>query len=427
MKRREVLGLGALAAGAAAGVPGCSVPKIVSEMRGPDGAAQFNAMLDAELAKLEKPGLLQRIAEQQGRGSLRTEANAALAEKDATFRRMLSAILVTQSFRELPDETRNHPDVQARMWQHMDAISSAVYETSDMLAALDANQRAKLRETLRDKPELAMDVGEALDARAGRAGLSAARRRQLRQMMSNASFRLRTTNPSSVIDEYVEKVEKLRETHARDAAALDKAVELGEKEFWRAQRLRLADDPGNPTTNSPLMPPGGPVQQPAPPPAQAPTTAPVDPGTPIPTGPALPDSLTVVRMLTRLARNAAYKGNCKSVDTIGRRIRDIDPAFHARVFATDKLLTDCLPGVATARPGATEPESDELPEPRHPGSKGMRTGGYMLGVGLIISVVSIPLIYVVVGIFTLTAGVVLMALGLVWLYINALVYVAQDP
>ena len=52
MKRRDVIKLGAVAAGASAGVPGCAVPKLVSTLHGADGAAAFNAMLDAQLTKL---------------------------------------------------------------------------------------------------------------------------------------------------------------------------------------------------------------------------------------------------------------------------------------------------------------------------------------------------------------------------------------
>jgi hypothetical protein len=415
MNRRDILGLGALAAGATAGIPGCTVPRLVSTMRGPEGVAAFNAMLDAELAKLETPGLLHRIAEEQGRGRIRAGATAALAEKDATFRRMLGAIFVSQSFRELPEETQQHPDVQARMWQHMDAISGAVWEVGDMLSALDANQRAELRTKLKEKPELAMDVGEALDARAARAGLSNARRRQLRQMMSTTSFRLRSSNPSSVIDEYVDKVTKLRETSARDADAIDTAVEVGERDFWRNQRMRLDEPtpPGAPPVGAPPpTPPTGPVAPPVP-----------DPTAPDPAAvsePVVADSLSVVRMLTQLARRAAKLGHCTSVNRIGHRVRSIDADFYTRVFANDPLLANCAEG---------NDDEDAVPEvkaPKHPGVGGLRTGGYILGVGVIVSLVSIPLIVAIIGLFTLTAGVILMGIGLIVLYVSALIYVSLD-
>ena len=52
MKRRDVIKLGAVAAGAGV-LPSCAVPKMLGSMQGADGAAAFNAVLDEQLGKLD--------------------------------------------------------------------------------------------------------------------------------------------------------------------------------------------------------------------------------------------------------------------------------------------------------------------------------------------------------------------------------------
>ncbi len=317
MNRRDILKLGAITAGAGAGLPGCAVPKPVAEMRGAEGAAAFNAMLDEQLKPLEGPGLLARLAAFEAKKPLTAEAEEALADKDAMFRRMLGSILVTQAFRELPEETQREPAVQARMWKHVDDISGTVYETGEMLASLDANERAAFKKQLRARPELAMELGEALDTRSARAGLSGARRRQLRQMMSQTAFRLHHGDPTSIIDEYVDKIDKLRETSARDAAVLERAEVIGERDFWRHQHLRV-DDPATANT-APAAP------------ATSGPTAPADPedrelGAP-PAGPP-----AMAALLTNAARRAARHGHCHVVTSIGARVVQLDKAYYEQHF-----------------------------------------------------------------------------------------------
>src|SRR5882672_4961396 len=115
MKRRDVIKLGALAAGAA-GLPSCAVPRMIGEMTGAGGAGAFNAMLDKQLAGLDKPGLLHRLVEAHTGKPMSEVARARIAEKDAAFRQLLGTLLITQGFRELPKDTQVEPAVQDRMW-----------------------------------------------------------------------------------------------------------------------------------------------------------------------------------------------------------------------------------------------------------------------------------------------------------------------
>jgi hypothetical protein len=292
MKRRDVMKLGALAVGAGVGAPGCAVPRMLGTLKGEDGAAAFNAMLDEQLGKLDKPGLLHRLVSAEVGRPLSAEAQAKIDEKDVMFRSMLGTLMITQGFRDLPAETQAEPAVQARMWKHLDQIGSMPFAVSEMLASLDETQRSQIQHTLRKRPDLPMAIGEALDAKSGQAGLSQSRRMQLRSMMSQTSFRLRHSDPASVIDEYVTKVERLRARDERDAQVLDAATKVGERDFWQTQHL-LAGDPGGPATAAPA-----PVQ------------------------PSVPEAGN----LTVSARAAAARGDCKTVEILGKRVHEIDPA-----------------------------------------------------------------------------------------------------
>lgn len=373
MKRRDVMKIGAVAAGAGVGVPGCAVPRLVSNMSGPDGAAQFNAMLDRQLAEMARPGLLQRLIGATGPARSPEQAGR-LAEKDALFRRMLGTLLVTQGFRELPVETQLDPAVQERMWGHMEEIGATVFEVTDTLAALDEPQRAQLRSVLGQRQDLPMELGEMIDAQAANAGISGARRMQLRRMMSQTSFRLRHGDPGSIIDEYVEKVARMNESTERHGDALRIAKQLGERSFWRYQHL-LAQDPG---------PPGQPQPQPppiAPPPVQVPPAQPA-PAQPVPAQPAPAPG----------------------------------PAQPWPV----------QPGPPSMQP---QPIMMQPPPPqRRPGARGLRVGGVMLGIGVVVFGVSALLVDGGSGgaLVGLTVGALLFSIGLIVILISAIIMAASD-
>jgi hypothetical protein len=313
---------------------------MLANLVGADGAAQFNAMLDEQLGRLDKPGFLHRLVTEQTRKPLSAEAEAKIDEKDAMFRRMLGTLLISQGFRELPPETQLEPAVQDRMWKHWDQIGSSVYETSDMLAALDAGERDEIQKTLRERPDLPMVLGQTLDDRAASVGISRSRRLQLRSMMSQTSFRLRHGDPASIIEEYSGKIERLRASSERDGDAIDLASKLGEREFWRYQHLIAA--------------------------------------------------------------------------------REATVATPVRVAQMGVMR----PG-ATSSAGASQTEEKKKP---HPGSGGLKAGGYMLGIGLLVGLASALIISAgsFAGVFGLTLAVILCGLGLIVLLISAIIYAASD-
>jgi hypothetical protein len=413
MKRRDVIKLGTVAAGAGIGVPGCALPRLLGSLTGADGAAAFNAVLDEQLGALAKPGLLHKLVENHTKKKLSSEARAKIAGQDEMFRRMVGTLLISQGFRELPEETQRESSVQARMWRHYEDIGSTVFEISDMLAELDPDQRKEVRKRLQERPDMPMDLGEALDERAARVGMSGKRRLQLRSMMSQASFRMQHGDPSSIIDEYVGKVTRLRESSERDASALDVSKQVGDREFWQHQH-RLADDPSQAPGNVPATA------------ARQPTgTGAPGPSVPAPLqGP--PPSVPMAGLLTDSARTAAREGSCESVAFYGRRVRELDPAYFEAVFVRDPVIANCKQRVLPAHRMSAEPEEKKS----HPGEGGLRAGGYMLGIGLITGLVSVLFVafepLVVPGLIGLTVAVLLFGIGLIVLFISALVYALSD-
>jgi hypothetical protein len=415
MKRRDVIKLGALATAGVAG-PSCTVPKKLGTLEGPDGAAEFNRMLDLQLATLQKPGLLQLLVGQHTKKPLSEQASAKITAHDVMFRRMLSTVLVTQGFRELPMATQLQPAVQDRMWQHEDLIGSMVFEISDMLAALDPAQRSTVQTTLQQQPELPMALGELLDERAATAGMSKARRRQLRGVMKQATFRLREQDPSALIDEYVTKVERFKPSTTSDGDTIELAERLGQREFWRYQQRMKRQGAGAP-------PPQGP------------------PGTVAPGSvPPAPQSQNpMVAQLVANAYEAANQRDCRKVVGIGNSVRDLDPAYHQQSFMTVPAFADCYRVVAEESamkpppPGQqtyANPQPTVIPEPKsRAGSGGMKAGGWMLGIGVIVFLVSIPLVESSaegLGLLGLTVGSLLVGIGLLVLLISAIIYAASD-
>src|SRR6185503_11310227 len=269
MERRDVLKAGALGVAAASVGPGCaSVPHTgagagETAAAGAAGSgAEFLALLDRQLGYVGHAHFVDEFVT-RSRGSARAaDAQRTVDASDDAFRRMLRTLLITQGFRDLPVETQLEPDVQARMTDHMDEIDATVFEVADRLAAIDSAQHARVQAALRNKPDLAMEIGEAVDAHAAAAGLSGARRRQLRMMMMQTAFRLKHEAPGRLVDEYTKKVTRMRQDGANSALALAVSERIGHQAFWAYQK-RVAQAPGA-SPPQPLPPPAPMTPPPAP-------------------------------------------------------------------------------------------------------------------------------------------------------------------
>ena len=275
MERRDVLKAGALGVAAAASVgPGCAtVPHTgaAGGQGGQDGqgaeraagsGAEFLALLDRQLGYVGHAQFVDEFVTRSHGAPRRPDAQRAVDESDDAFRRMLRTLLITQGFRDLSVETQVEPAVQARVADHMDEIDATVFEVADRLAGIDAAQHARVQAALRDKPDLAMQIGEAVDAHAAAAGLSRARRRQFRMMMMQTAFRLKHEAPGRLVDEYTKKVTRMRQDGANSALALAVSERIGHQAFWAYQK-RVAQAPGA-SPPQPLPPPAPMTPPPAP-------------------------------------------------------------------------------------------------------------------------------------------------------------------
>lgn len=287
MKRRDVLKHAAATAAVAsvgasvAGSAGCATVPRNPTPRDDRAAADYLAMLDhsLELAAGMRP--VHEIAAKLKAGQRSPEQQQLVDGHDGMFRKLVSTLFITQSFRDLPPETQTHPAVQARVASRLDEVDDTVFALTNFLAAQTADERTQLRDALRKNPSAAMDLAEELDSRAATMGVTAARRHQLRQIMKQATFRLRTEAPGALIDEYTAKVQRLRGEDGRSALALALAQKLGEDQFWRYQQhLAQSVDPGaaGPATPATRAAPPGTAQPPGTTPQQPVPAAPGRPG-----------------------------------------------------------------------------------------------------------------------------------------------------
>lgn len=155
-----------------------------------------------------------------------------LARGDSLFRGTLRSLLLTGSFRDLPEEGRVHPGMQARLWESLDEMNDSMLGLHKYLQGLSPTERADLQRAIRRDPGLPMRVFEALDREAQATGVSLTRRLHMRQIAADVSFRMRHSTPL-LVDEYTSKVERVVARSGADTE-LERSlvVTMGEAAFW---------------------------------------------------------------------------------------------------------------------------------------------------------------------------------------------------
>jgi uncharacterized membrane protein YgdD (TMEM256/DUF423 family) len=196
--------------------------------------SDFLARVDEHMDGLASARFVQGFAEAWHKQPISREKLPEIEARDALFRRMLRSLYFTQTFRDLPEESQLHPEMQDRMWQHIDEVDGTVSDVTTMLAEFDDDQREAVRRTLKRRPELAMKIAEVIDDQAALAGVSRRRRVQLRSMMAHTSFRLKNAAPGVVIDEYLEKVRRAQAQSGTQAEfAVRMAQQAGSSSLWQ--------------------------------------------------------------------------------------------------------------------------------------------------------------------------------------------------
>lgn len=174
---------------------------------------------------------------------------ARWAADEQLARQSVRALFAAGSFLDLPEEGRMHPGMQERMVSYMPEFDDTVATVTDRLRDLSEPQRRHLQRTLQKSPDLPMEIAAGLDRMARRTALSPGRRAQLRMAVTQVSWRLRKQNPSLIIDEYVDKVDRLAESPAIDARFLRQyQAILGQAVVQQVQTQANANTQQTPST-----------------------------------------------------------------------------------------------------------------------------------------------------------------------------------
>jgi len=157
------------------------------------------------------------------------------AATDALARSSLQAVFLTGMLGDLPIPSQLDPGMQDRVWRAMPLFDEATDGMTAFLESRTSEDLARVQSALR-APGTTERVIESLDAEAGRTGVSASRRAQLREMLQHVTWRLAHQPPSLLVSEYLDKVERVADTDV-DAEARQRqlAARVGEEVFWKAE------------------------------------------------------------------------------------------------------------------------------------------------------------------------------------------------
>lgn len=239
MDRRDLLRASALSSASVATLAagGCARPASPTHMGGLSLSGvdleAFLGRFDRGLADIQTSRFVAGFTESLGERPIPEARRAHVDERERDFREALSSLYLTQTFRDLAPETQFHPEVQRRMLDNIHAIDASVFRMTDRLEQLGAREREEVRTTLKRHPDLAMRIAEVVDEQAAVAGLSPARRRDFRSIMTQAAFRLKNQPPGVLIDEYVRKARRATAPDGPEfRRSLELAAEAGEHYFW---------------------------------------------------------------------------------------------------------------------------------------------------------------------------------------------------
>ena len=268
MERRDLLKAGA-AVGAAALASGCatrhspaarsagaSTPPPPIPDADMDGLV---ARMDATLAGMKQTSLVHELTPD---GLAQGLDEGALAAHEDFMQRSVRSLYVSGIFLDQPEHARSHAGLQERVVQTLPDMDSSVRDSYAILASLDDEQHAQIREVLQKQPDFGMRVAEALDARAAEVGISRKRRMQLRSAAVEISTRMRRQHPATLVQEYLAKTERVYERHGESELSRQIATAAGEQLFWA--RVAHADAPPEPAPSAPLARPQGAAQPPQP-------------------------------------------------------------------------------------------------------------------------------------------------------------------
>ena len=206
MERREFIRVATTATvaagGANAGVPDLmradpgSVPAPTLESA-PDMRA-YCATFDAGMKRIEGWSLT------KGRADFTGDRE----EADSLARAALQALYVTGMLGDLPLEAQVDAGFQRRMHAALPKIDDAVARMTAYLKSRTEADFTKVHAAFR-QTNAGTRIADALDAEAALSGVSKSRRAHMRTMLTQIEWRLTYQSPSLLVNEYLDKAEKL--------------------------------------------------------------------------------------------------------------------------------------------------------------------------------------------------------------------------
>ena len=195
------------------------------------GMDDYMVQVDAGLARIDEWSIKSAIPDFTGDS----------AEIDELGRKSLKSLFLTGMFVDLPVEAQVHPGMQDRMWAMQQTMDEATDGMMAFLGRQTPETLAPVRSALRNDPSAVRKVADFVDREAALTGISDARRAQTRTMFEQAGWRLEHQPPTLLINEYLDKVEKVAASDVESEAQQRWiAAKVGEKVFWaqEAQRSR---------------------------------------------------------------------------------------------------------------------------------------------------------------------------------------------
>lgn len=161
----------------------------------------FFARLDNGLVQIGAGNPMQAVFERTEL-QLRDASPEDVRRHEGLYRKSLRSLLLSGSYRDLPPDAKDDPEMSARLIRGGAEMDEAVKGIVQHFEGLDDEQRKAIQTRLRRRPELGDLIGDALDREAAEIGVSPERRRHLQLLVSQASWRLRAQPIATFIDEH---------------------------------------------------------------------------------------------------------------------------------------------------------------------------------------------------------------------------------
>lgn len=206
MNRRRLLKLGATASVAAA-TEGCSafLPENVTDDMTDAVMGKFLADLDGSVARIGEADMskLFALGAKTGPEPPPRPGDVLLVKK------ALRSLSLTGAYRELDAKAKEHPGVKERVEAAQPELDEAVLGMAALLGDLNEGDRVELQRRLDADPSLAKRIAEQLDEDMKRMDMPPERRLRLRRLAQHITWRLERQPVSVLLDEYVDKVDKV--------------------------------------------------------------------------------------------------------------------------------------------------------------------------------------------------------------------------